>query len=123
MFFFVKYRNMIPSMVRFNLSTICAFRSLCVANSLMLLFARYVFTKTLKNSVLLSACMTFGRLIVSLKICSNAFLIPITCLDLSCSNHAYLDKISITTIINLNPSLCFESLLISTESTCHYSSI
>ena len=34
-FFFVKYRSMIPFMVRFNHFTICAFRSLCVANSFM----------------------------------------------------------------------------------------
>ena len=38
--FFVKYRNMIPLMIRFNLSTICLFHSLSVANSLMLLSAK-----------------------------------------------------------------------------------
>ena len=43
MFFFVKYRNMIPLMFWFNLSTSWAFCPLCVANSLMLLFVRSVF--------------------------------------------------------------------------------
>ena len=67
--------------------------------------------------------MTLGCLIVSLKICSNAFLTAIPCLGLSGFNHSYLDKIWITTIINLNPSLCFESLLTSTKLICHCSSI
>ena len=75
----------------------------------MLLFAWYILTKTLKISFPLSACMTFGRLVVSLKTCSYAFLIATPYLDLSGSNHAYLDKLSVTTIINLNASLCFES--------------
>ena len=122
-FFFAKYRNKIPLMVRFNFSTIFTFCSFCVADSLMLLSARYVFIKALKNYVPLSVCIAFGRLIVSLKICSNTFLIAISCLDLTSCNHAYLDKKSITTITNLNPLLCFESLLITTKSVCHYSFI
>ena len=48
-FFSVNYRNMIPVMVWCNLSTIWDFRSLCLENSFMLLFARYDFTKTLKK--------------------------------------------------------------------------
>ena len=119
--FFVKYRSMIPLMVRFHLSTICAFCSLCVVNSFMLHSGRYVFTKKLKNFVLLSVCITFGRLIMSLKVCSNAFLIGIPYLDLSGSFLTYLGKIII--IINLRPSLWFESLLISNKSICHCSSI
>ena len=121
MIFFVKYQNMIPLMVPFNRSEIFAFRSLCVANSLILLSTRYVFTKASKNYVPLSVCTTFRRLLASLKICSNAFLIAIPCLNLSGFNHAYLDKTSITTIMSWNTSLCFESLLISTKSISHCS--
>ena len=74
-------------------------------------------------TVPLSVCMTFERFIISLKICSNAFSIAIPCLDLSGSNYTHLDKISITTIINLNPSLCFQSVFKSTKSPCHCSSM
>ena len=83
----------------------------CVANSLMLFLARYVFTKILKNSVLLSVpdCITFKNLINWIEICSNTYLIAIPSLDLSGSNHAYLDKISIIILINLNLLLIFES--------------
>ena len=119
-FFCVKHQNIIPLMVQFNLSTICAFRSLCAANNLML---QIVWSFHWKFYVPLSVCITFRRLIVSLKICSIAFLIAITCLDLSGSDHAYLDKASITTIINVNPSLYFEGLLMSTRSICHCLSV
>ena len=74
-------------------------------------------------TVPLSVCMTFECFIISLKICSNAFSIAIPCLDLRGSNYTHLDKISITTIINLNPSLCFESVFKSTKSPCHCLSI
>ena len=76
---------MIPLMVRFNLSTICTFRSLCVASSLILLSVRFYkfFTKKLKNSVPFFVYVTFGRLIVSLKICPDELLLAIPRLHLS----------------------------------------
>ena len=114
---------MIPLIVRFNLSTICALCPLCVANSLILISAWQVFIMAMKKSVPLFACITFGPFIVSQKIHSNTFLIAILCFDLGGSNHVYLDKISITNIIKLNPSLCFKNLIISTKSICQLPSI
>ena len=123
-FFFVNYRNMIPVMVGCNVSTIWDFRVHYVLKiALCCYFLGTISLRRWKNSVLLSVCMNSGSLIVSLKICSNTFLIANPCLGLSDSNHAYLDEISITTITNLNASLCFESLLISTKSICHCLSI
>ena len=121
-FFFKKYRNMIPLMVWFNVSAICAY---CYHVLWIDWFCYWISKFSPRRWQILFVYPSVWLLYfyVPLKICSDAFLIAIPCLDLSGSNHTHLHKISITIIINLNLSLCFESLLISTKSISHCSSI
>ena len=121
-FFFKKYKNMIPLMVSFNVSTICAY---CYYVLRIDWFCYHVskFSPRRWKILFVHPSVWLLYFYVSLKICADAFLIAIPHLDLSGSNHAHLHKISITIIINLNLSLCFESLLIFTKSISYCSSI